>query len=154
MIFLAKAGSPGDPISLNVVSHGTGISRRYLEQLAIPLKTAGLIRGVSGRHGGYVIARRVDDITVADMVSAASGPIDVSACAGSTGDCMRVEFCECRPLWILTNSALEKILGSFSLEDLIDDQRLAQLRKRADAVESGSAEVSVPWDSAKEFPAP
>ena len=42
----------GRPVSLQRVSEKTGISRRYLEQLVMPLKKARLLRAFSGRRGG------------------------------------------------------------------------------------------------------
>jgi Rrf2 family transcriptional regulator, iron-sulfur cluster assembly transcription factor len=140
LIYLAREGVSGEPVSLAQVSEGTGISRRYLEQLAIPLKTAGLIRGFSGRKGGYLLAHDADDITVHDMVVASSGPINFAECAGDPGLCIRHEFCECRPLWVLANHEIERMLASYTLGDLSDEKRVAHLRDRAAAVQQpGSA---------------
>ncbi len=139
MIYLAREGLAGEPVSLAQVSDGTGISRRYLEQLAIPLKTAGLIRGFSGRKGGYLLAHDADEITVRDMVVASSGPINFAECVGDPGNCIRREFCECRPLWVLANHEIERVLASYTLGDLSDERRVARLREQAAALQPPAA---------------
>jgi len=131
LIHLARIGSGGDPVPLAVISTKTGISRRYLEQLAILLKSAGLIRGVSGRKGGYVLTRSSRDITVGDVVTAASGPILFADCIGTPTNCIRHEFCECRPIWVLVNREIENVLGRYSLADLTDERALNRLRSDA-----------------------
>lgn len=142
LIYLAKNARPEVPVSLAEVSGGTGISRRYLEQLAIPLKTAGLIRGVSGRKGGYLLARDAGEITVGDMVEASSGPINFAECVGEPGNCIRVDFCECRPVWVLANHEIERVLGAFTLEDLSDEQRVDRLRAKAAEVQQQRVELA------------
>ncbi len=136
LIHLARLGSGGEPVPLTLISDRTGISRRYLEQLAILLKTAGLIRGISGRNGGYVLSRPSDDITVGDIVTAATGPIRFADCIGDPHSCIRHEFCECRPIWVLVNREIEKVLGRYSLADLADDPSLQRLRENAAMAES------------------
>lgn len=135
LIHLTRIGADGDPVPLTVVSGHTGISRRYLEQLAILLKNAGLIRGVSGRKGGYVLARSSHEITVGDVVTAASGPIHFADCVGAPATCIRYEFCECRPIWVLVNREIEKVLGRYSLADLANEGSMTQLRAQAALVE-------------------
>ena len=142
LIYLAKMEARGEPVSLAEVSENTGISRRYLEQLAIPLKTAGLIRGVSGRKGGYLLARDADEITVGDMVVASSGPLSFAECVGDPGNCIRREFCECRPVWVLANHEIERVLGAFTLGDLSDEKRAASLRRKAADVQRQGVELS------------
>ena len=53
MLDVARNGDDGTPVSLASVSERTGISRGYLEQLALALRNNRLVRGVAGRHGGY-----------------------------------------------------------------------------------------------------
>ncbi|RLB61731.1 MAG: hypothetical protein DRI90_10720 [Deltaproteobacteria bacterium] len=131
LIQLARATNESDPVSLAQVSLHTGISRRYLEQLAILLKNAGLIRGVAGRGGGYLLARSPDTITIHDIVTAASGPVSFAGCIADSLGCMSADFCQCRPLWMLIDHEIEQVLNAHVLEDLVDRSRLTELQARA-----------------------
>ncbi|MCP4604015.1 MAG: Rrf2 family transcriptional regulator [Proteobacteria bacterium] len=71
MMAIAKLSSDENPVGLGVVSRHCGISRRYLEQLITPLKNAALVRSLSGRGGGYSLAREATDIKVNDVKTVA-----------------------------------------------------------------------------------
>ena len=137
MIDLARQAPKGTPVSLNDVSARSGISKRYLEQLVVLLKNAGLVKSMPGRRGGYVLARKPSEIDVADVVAAASGPIRFVECEDSAAFCMNVEFCECRPIWILASRAVKKVLRSHTLADLADPEHMRALRRQVQALEGG-----------------
>jgi Rrf2 family transcriptional regulator, cysteine metabolism repressor len=139
MIDLARAEPDGIPLSLAEISRRSGVSRRYLEQLAFLLKNAGLIRGVSGRKGGYMLARPADRITVGDVVTASSGQLDFADCIGDPDGCMRMDFCECRPIWVVVNHEVASVLDRYTLEDLVDEHSMQSLRERASALEAGTS---------------
>lgn len=56
MIDLAKNEENG-PISLKVIAKDNDLSEHYLEQLASPLRNAGLIKSIRGAYGGYQLAK-------------------------------------------------------------------------------------------------
>ena len=144
LIQLASATDQGEPMSLAQVSARTGVSRRYLEQLAIVLKHAGLVHGVTGRAGGYMLARSPDAITIHDIVTAASGPVSFAGCVADSIGCLSADFCQCRPLWMLIDHEIEKVLNAHCLADLVDRSRLQQLQARARSLpHHGVAEP--PW---------
>jgi Rrf2 family transcriptional regulator, iron-sulfur cluster assembly transcription factor len=138
MVDLARAESEDRLMSLAEVARHSGISRRYLEQLAFLLKNAGLIQGFSGRHGGYALSRPAVSISVGDVVRAASGQLEIAECVGDPESCMNTEFCECRPIWVLLNHEIEKVLGAYTLDDLADRDRMKTLQQRAFALEQGT----------------
>src|SRR5699024_12602579 len=55
MIELARKYGEG-PISLKSIAEDKNLSAHYLEQLAAPLRNAGLVRSVRGAYGGYILA--------------------------------------------------------------------------------------------------
>ena len=68
------------------------ISEKYLGQIIIPLKSAGLVISHRGAHGGYSLARPPEDITVKDVVEAIEGTIAPVPCVdpvagASVGEC-------------------------------------------------------------------
>ncbi len=71
---------PGELVSLEAVSKKTGASRKFLEQVAGGLRKAGLVEGVRGAAGGYRLRRAAKAITVAEVLHAVEGPMDIDAC--------------------------------------------------------------------------
>ncbi|MBI4832862.1 MAG: Rrf2 family transcriptional regulator [Candidatus Lindowbacteria bacterium] len=90
MIQIARSSHDGKPVNLSDIAAKTSLSRRYLEQLVIPLKNASLLKGMSGKEGGYVLARPPEKIKVGDIIQAAIGPINIVQCVNDTDSCMKV----------------------------------------------------------------
>ena len=120
MLEIARFSEPGTPVSLAELAAWTGITRRYLEQLVIPMRRAGLLRGRAGRRGGYSLTRDAADIRVGEVLAAAMGPITLVDCVAAEGACARAPRCECRPLWLLLNDRVRDLLDEHSLADLAD----------------------------------
>lgn len=74
------ASHPGAPLSLEAVAQKTGASRKFLEQVAGELRKAGLIEGVRGAAGGYRLMRDARSLSVAEVLTAVEGPMEVADC--------------------------------------------------------------------------
>ena len=120
MLEIARLGDAEAPASLAEIAAWTGISRRYLEQLVIPLRRAGLVKGRSGRAGGYCLARDPAEITVGDIIAAARGPVSLVRCVDDEGACARSGGCECRLMWMLLTLGVRDVLDECTLADLGD----------------------------------
>lgn len=151
MLDVARNGRTGDPVSLANVAERTGISRGYLEQLALALRSARLVRGVSGRHGGYKLTTPPTEITVGQIVEAAIGPVYLVDCLEDPTTCVRAEYCECRVIYALINRRIQEVLREYTLADLLDPSwiqrrpsaqasRLVQLENELDSFDQTDAE--------------
>lgn len=69
MIDVAMRADLG-PVSLTDIAARQQISLSYLEQLFSKLRLRGLVTGIRGPGGGYTLGRRIDGITVADIICA------------------------------------------------------------------------------------
>ena len=69
MIDLARY-SEKEPVSLSSIAERQYLSEGYLEQLVAMLKKAGLVAGIRGAQGGYVLAKDPSDISVGDILRA------------------------------------------------------------------------------------
>ena len=118
MIQIARSPRTDEPVNLNEIAEKTSVSRRYLEQLVIPLKNASLIKGVSGKGGGYLLSKPADEIKIGDIIEAAIGPINIVECVNDPDSCMKVEWCECRPVYTLLNNKIVEALNEFTLAEL------------------------------------
>ena len=120
MLDVARHGGADAPVSLAAVAERTGLSRGYLEQLAVALRNSRLIRGVAGRHGGYRLTQGTAEITVGQIIEAAIGPVCLVDCIEDPSGCPRSEYCECRLVYALINARIAEVLQEYTLADLLD----------------------------------
>jgi len=128
MIELARGLRQAELIHLGRIAKTTGLSESYLAQLAIPLKSKGLVVGISGQKGGYRLGRPAGEITLADIVSALIGPICLTECSTNPGICLNAEFCEARIVWSLMNDSMNGVLREHTLADLLDRKHLETMK--------------------------
>ena len=70
MLELAANYAEPQPVRIKAIADAHGIPQRFLVQILLQLKTAGLVASVRGAAGGYQLARPPDDITLADVINA------------------------------------------------------------------------------------
>jgi Rrf2 family iron-sulfur cluster assembly transcriptional regulator len=138
MLEITRRESQG-AVSLGIVSHETDISRRYLDQLAMALKQAGLVRGRSGKGGGYVLTRSAEAISVGQIVEAAIGPINIVECVRRPETCGKSDPCECRMVYQLINQRISEVLEEISLATLADTDSLMELVEQLHQVDERAA---------------
>jgi Rrf2 family transcriptional regulator, cysteine metabolism repressor len=70
----------GELVSLETVAKKAKASKKFLEQVAGELRRAGIVEGVRGATGGYRLTRDAGSITVAEVMNAIEGPMDIGDC--------------------------------------------------------------------------
>lgn len=111
MIELARNYGSG-PISLKSIAEQKELSIHYLEQLATPLRNAGLIRSIRGPYGGYTLAKEPKEITAGDVIRVLEGPITLV-------EGMENEEAAQRKLWKQIRDVIKEVLDTTTLEDLL-----------------------------------
>ncbi|HLR70235.1 MAG TPA: Rrf2 family transcriptional regulator [Pseudogracilibacillus sp.] len=111
MIELARKYGEG-PISLKSIAKDKDLSAHYLEQLAAPLRNAGLIRSVRGAYGGYILANDPENITAGDIIRVLEGPI-------TPVEGIEEEEAAQQALWMRIRDVLKEVLDTTTLKDLI-----------------------------------
>ncbi len=132
MLEVARLSDGQTPVKMKDVASATGLSRRFLEQLVIALKSHSLLRGVCGRHGGYLLARQSNEITIGDVLTAVLGPIQLSVCADDPTICMSSDFCSSRMIWALLQKRINTVLSEYTIADLLDARLLNFMRQELD----------------------
>ena len=120
MTELAKAYGQGRR-SLTWIAEAQHLPAGYLEQLAIPLRRAGLIEGVRGAHGGYQLARPPSQVRVGEIVRALEGAVAPVECLSEDypqGSCELELGCLSRPIWQRLKESIDEVLDSTTLADL------------------------------------
>lgn len=110
----------GGPVSLKSIAEDNDLSAHYLEQLAAPLRNAGLIKSIRGAYGGYVLGREPASIKAGDIIRVLEGPIILV-------EGIEEEEPAKQALWIRVTEAVKEVLDTTTLEDLTNyDQNQLQ----------------------------
>jgi len=119
---LELAGNYGKgPLQLKIIAQRQDISVKYLEQLMAILKSTGLVRGIRGSKGGYILAKAANQIKLSDVFNALEGLSAINVeCIENENYCARVADCPARQLWAQVQQAIETVLQSMTLQDLVD----------------------------------
>lgn len=114
MIELAKEYGKG-PKSLKSIAEENDLSEHYLEQLAAPLRNAGLIKSIRGAYGGYKLAEDPAEIKAGDVIRVLEGPITLV-------EGIEEEKPAQQALWIKIRDAIRGVLDYTTLQDLINEE--------------------------------
>ncbi|MDK9726058.1 MAG: Fe-S cluster assembly transcriptional regulator IscR [Sterolibacteriaceae bacterium MAG5] len=123
MIDLALRQHEG-PVTLAGIADRQNISLSYLEQLFGKLRRHHLVASVRGPGGGYCLAKGMEEVSVADIISAVDEPLDATNCGGKR-NCHDEHPCMTHVLWTSLNMKMHEYLSSVKLAELVRQQRPA-----------------------------
>lgn len=106
-------------VPLKEIAKRQGISEKYLEAIVRVLVKGELLKGVSGKGGGYRLTRRPEDYTVGEILELMEGTLAVVACLEEGAkDCGRKAVCRTFPMWERFNGMVRDFFFGITLEDL------------------------------------
>ena len=119
MIDLAK-NENGQPMPLKDIAERQGISKKYLEIIVKDLVDDKLVKGASGKGGGYVLLRKPEEYSVGEIVELMEGTLAPVACLQKDAEeCPRYASCATLPLWQELDQLVHDFLYQKKLTDLL-----------------------------------
>jgi len=118
---------PGRPVRLGDIADNRDMPLQFLEQVFATLRRGGVVRSRRGAAGGYTMARPANEITVLEVVATLDGVPSPAEC--TQGLCDKIDGCGASSVWIEAQKALENVLGTTTIADLL--AREDDLRERA-----------------------
>ena len=119
MIDLAK-NENGQPLPLKDIAERQGISKKYLEIIVKDLVDGKLVKGASGKGGGYVLLRKPEEYSVGEIVELMEGTLAPVACLQKDAEeCPRYASCATLPLWQELDQLVHDFLYQKKLTDLL-----------------------------------
>ncbi len=113
----------GKPVLIREIAERQKISDKYLEQIMLSLKKAGLVESISGARGGYMLTKNPADIKALAIVEILEGSLAPVPCVDHGGICKRESACTARELWLRVKKSVNDTLNSFSLKDLTENRQ-------------------------------
>jgi Rrf2 family cysteine metabolism transcriptional repressor len=111
------------PILLKDVARREHISERYLEQIILSLKAAGLVNSTRGARGGFTLTKPPSQIRLIEVMQVSEGSMAPVECVSDPEVCSRSSLCVTRDIWSEMKEAISGILESTTLQDLVERQR-------------------------------
>jgi Rrf2 family cysteine metabolism transcriptional repressor len=111
------------PVPLKDVAQRQQISLPYLEHLITPLIEGGIIRSTRGVGGGVSLAKPSEKIRLSEVIGLLEGSIAPVKCIIDPAVCNRSEFCATRDIWCELKAAMDGVLQSTTLQDLMERQK-------------------------------
>ena len=112
-----------EPVLLKDIAQRQQISLRYLEHLITPLIAGGIVRSTRGPRGGVSLAKPPEEIRLSDVIQLLEGSIAPVECVNNPGICTRSELCATRDIWGELKKAMNGVLQSTTLQDLVERQK-------------------------------
>lgn len=132
MIALAEPAEKGDShamMQIKEIALLEQISPKFLEQILLTLKNAGMLHSKMGVGGGYYLARPASEITLGQIFRVLDGPVAPIKCVSQ----MAYEPCGCPDE---ETCGLRLVMGDVrkAIADILDNTSLADVAKRQKAV--------------------
>ena len=119
MIDLAQQNS-SKPVSLDSIAQRQNISKKYLESIVKMLVTAELVKGVSGKGGGYSLIRKPEEYTIYEILVVTEGTLSVVACLEDGAPiCDSESKCKTLPMWKDFNKMIFDFFKGRTVRDLM-----------------------------------
>ncbi len=120
---LVLAMRKGDePVMTKEIAEKQNLPSTYLEQLMLTLRKAGLVNATRGAKGGYVLAKEPQSISLAEIVEALEGPIDIADCNDVPNCCFDAQMCVLKQIFDEANNALRNVFENITLAELAEQQ--------------------------------
>ena len=121
MLDLALNSSEG-PVLLREIAKRQEVSEKYLEHSITTLRKAGLVRSIRGARGGYVLAKLPSQIRLSEIMEVLEGSMAPVECVDDPQVCQRAQLCVTRDIWAEMKEAIDNILESITLQDMVERQ--------------------------------
>jgi Rrf2 family protein len=127
IVELAKRVGTG-PVKVSEIAEAQAIPRRFLEVILGQLKGSGLVTAKRGYHGGYVLLREPNQITVGTVIRFLQGEPDPKDCQNCVFklQCPTDRECAFATLWNRVNEAVFTIYDETTIQDLLEDERVVE----------------------------
>lgn len=118
MLELAARRSDPNPVRLKAIADMHGIPKRFLVQILLQLKAAGLVASTRGASGGYHLGREPESISLADIISViehSENPADLRSGGADPSPLARA----IHSIWSEVLDAQRRLLEATNLADLL-----------------------------------
>jgi Rrf2 family protein len=115
--------SGGQPATLRSIASRAKVPYPYLARRMPDLVAAGLVRSVRGKHGGVLLARSPETITLLEISEAVEARQWLDRCLLGLTACSDERACPAHAFWKEARQQIESALRKTTLADVIAHDR-------------------------------
>jgi Rrf2 family cysteine metabolism transcriptional repressor len=105
------------PVSIKEICVKEKISNRYLENIFVKLRKAGIVTSVKGEKGGFLLVKAPAKVNIYEIMKAVENDVAPSPCAADIKYCERGGKCGIRKIWVRLDRHVSDFLSQTSLSD-------------------------------------
>jgi len=114
------------PVSSRLIATEEGIPHKFLESILRDLTTAGILRSIRGKQGGYRLAKPPGEINLAMIMRLFEGPIALLCCVSENyyepcGECNHEESCPIRMVFMEIRLKTIQVLQENTLQHILEN---------------------------------
>jgi Rrf2 family protein len=123
------AATDDKPVKGERIATAQAIPLRFLENILMQLRHAGLVDSRRGADGGYRLARPAAEVTLADVIRAIDGPL--AGVSGARPETLGFEGAAepMRDVWIAVRASLRGVLERVTLAEVVAGELPAHVRE-------------------------
>ncbi len=106
------------------IAEAHGIPPELLAKILQKLVKAGLLVSQHGINGGYVLARDPRTITAFEVIKAIEGPVFLTSCVTTKGECGQTDRCTVRAPLRKVSQSIEDVLTKITIWDMNEDENV------------------------------
>jgi len=112
------------PMQISKIASDEHIPKKFLEQILLDLRNAGLLYSKKGAGGGYGLVKDPAEIFVVQVLRLTGGPVALLPCVSlnfyqKCDECSNEATCGVRDVFLEVRNATLKILSETSIADVI-----------------------------------
>jgi Rrf2 family protein len=136
LLELAQSGD--GPVKGERLSQSQAIPLKFLENILIDLRHAGVVRSQRGAEGGYWLARSPDSISVGEVIRAVDGPL--ASVRGEAPEDLDYDGAaeHLQAVWIAVRASLRSVVDELTLADVVAGRLPANLKRLIEAPDAWS----------------
>ena len=120
------------------IAQAQSIPLKFLENILIDLRHAGIVRSQRGAEGGYWLARTPDSISVGEVIRAVDGPL--ASVRGEAPEDLDYDGAaeNLKTVWIAVRASLRDVVDELTLADVVAGRMPSRLKRLIDAPDAWS----------------
>ncbi|MFN3844133.1 MAG: RrF2 family transcriptional regulator [Rehaibacterium terrae] len=132
LLVLGDEASRDRPEALTIeeIARRSGTPKRFLEQILLEIRNAGIVASIRGRSGGYMLIKRPEEISISELLRLIDGPIAPLPCLSRRAyqrceDCTDEASCRLRRVFAEVFWSYLILIESLSLADMLGSDEVA-----------------------------
>lgn len=110
----------GAPVPLDAIAARQDISKKYLESIVKILVTGHLVKGASGKGGGYYLTKKPEEYKIYDILELTEGSLSSVACLEKGAEtCAHRDKCRTISMWEGYNKLTKEYFSNITIKDLL-----------------------------------